>query len=449
MMTSFHIIVAEDDPWYAELLQYHLSMNPDYRVEIVKSGKELLSKLSQKPDVITLDYSLPDMQGSELLKRIKSESPGTQVVVVSGQEDIKTAVDLLQQGAYDYIVKDDDAQKRLWKTVANIRENKQLRSEVELLREEVGKKYDFSRTIIGESKAIKKIFSLLEKAAGSLINVSITGETGTGKEVIAKAIHYHSLRKAEPFVAINVSAIPAELIESELFGHEKGAFTGALTRRIGKFEQAGNGTLFLDEIGEMDLNMQTKLLRVLQEREFTRVGGNSIVKVTCRIICATHRNLLEEVKKENFRQDLYFRVMGLPIELPSLRERLEDVVVLSRFFLEESAKQNKSAPKKLSDAAIKKLLRHSFPGNVRELKSVIDLAVVMADGDLIQEDHILFHQLDPVADLNIREMTLDEYNFKIVSFLLEKYDQNVLQVAKILNIGKSTIYRMLKEKTSV
>lgn len=449
MMTSFHIVVAEDDPWYAELLQYHLCLNPDYRVEIVKSGKELLSKLSQKPDVITLDYSLPDMHGSDLLQRIKSESPGTQVVVVSGQEDIKTAVDLLQHGAYDYIVKDDDTQKRLWKTVANIRENKQLRSEVELLREEVGKKYDFSRSIIGESKAIKKTFALLEKAAGSLINVSITGETGTGKEVIAKAIHYHSLRKGEPFVAINVAAIPAELIESELFGHEKGAFTGALTRRIGKFEQAGNGTLFLDEIGEMDLNMQTKLLRVLQEREFSRVGGNSMVKVECRIICATHRNLLEEVKKENFRQDLYFRVMGLPIELPPLRDRLEDVIVLTRYFLDESAKQNKCAAKKLSDAAVKKLLNHSFPGNVRELKSVIDLAVVMADSDLIQEDHILFHQLDPVGDLSIREMTLDEYNFKIVSYLLNKYDQNVLQVAKILNIGKSTIYRMLKEKTGV
>jgi DNA-binding NtrC family response regulator len=446
MMTSFHIVVAEDDPWYAELLQYHLSLNPDYRVEIVKSGKALLSKLTEKPDVVTLDYSLPDTSGSDLLKRIKSEYPNTHVVVVSGQEDIKTAVDLLQQGAYDYIVKDDDTQKRLWKTIANIRENKQLRTEVELLREEVGKKYDFSRSIIGESRAIKKIFGLLEKAAGSLINVSITGETGTGKEVIAKAIHYHSLRKGAPFVAINVAAIPAELIESELFGHEKGAFTGALTRRIGKFEQAGSGTIFLDEIGEMDLNMQTKLLRVLQEREFTRVGGNSAVKAECRIICATHRNLLEEVKKENFRQDLYFRLMGLPIELPPLRERQEDIVALSRFFLEETAKQNKCAAKRLSESAIKKLVRHTFPGNVRELKAVIDLAVVMSDDDLIQDDHILFHQLDAVADMNFTEMTLDDYNVKIVKYFLDKYDQNVLQVAKILNIGKSTIYRMLKEK---
>lgn len=445
-MKPFKIVIAEDDRWYAELLHYHLSLNPDYDVSWVETGKDLLNELASKPHVITLDYTLPDIGGNELFKRIKNESPKSEVIVVSGQEDVKVAVGLLKEGAYDYIVKDDDTKDRLWQTVVRIREHQALKTEVEHLREEVGKQYDFSKTIIGNSPDIKKVFGLLDKAVKSSINVSITGETGTGKEIIAKAIHYNSERKKLPFVAVNVSAIPRELFESELFGHEKGAFTGAITRRAGKFEEAKKGTLFLDEIGEMDLNMQAKLLRVLQERELVRIGGTGTTKVECRIICATHRNLQEEVKNGNFRQDLYFRLIGLPIELPPLRARKQDIILLSKHFIEEFSKANKFDKKVLNEEASAKLLDYSFSGNVRELKAIIDLAMVLADGQTIESEHIQFHISDPMSDLSFSEMTLREFNQKIIRYFLGKHGNNVQQVADVLDIGKSTIYRMLKEQ---
>ena len=448
-MKPFRIVIAEDDKWYAELLQYHLALNPDYEVSTVESGKDLLKVLPERPDVITLDYALPDYNGAVLLKRIKSECPNTEVVMVSGQEDVNTAVELLREGAYDYIVKDDEAKNRLWKTLNNIRENQALREEVEHLREEVGKKYDFSKTIVGSSAPIKKVFTVLEKAVKSSINVSITGETGTGKEVIAKAVHYNSDRKKQPFIAINVSAIPSELIESELFGYEKGAFTGAVGQRIGKFEAAKKGTLFLDEVGEMDLNMQVKLLRVLQERELVRIGGDKTIPVECRIICATHRDLQEAIKDGSFRQDLYFRLMGLPVNLPPLRERKEDIILLARHFINAFAKENGFPTKQLSENANNKLLAHYFPGNVRELKAVIDLAMVLSDEDTIDGEHITFHASNPSNDLAFTEMTMREYNHMILRHFLDKYDNNIMKVAEKLDIGKSTIYRMLKENEPV
>jgi two-component system response regulator AtoC len=447
-MGPFKIIIAEDDKWYSKLLHHHLSLNPEYEVTVVNTGAELMKVLHLKPDVVTLDYSLPDTNGAKLLKIIKAEYPTTEVVIVSGQADVNTAVDLLRKGAYDYIVKDSETKDRIWKEIMNIRENRELRDEVEQLRMEVGKKYNFSKNIIGSSAPIKKVFSLVEKSVKSSINVSITGETGTGKEVIAKAIHYNSERRKLPFVALNVSAVPRELIESELFGHEKGAFTGAATARVGKFEEAKKGTLFLDEVGEMDMNMQVKLLRVLQERELTRVGGVGTVKVQCRIICATHRNLKEEVKKGAFRQDLYYRLIGLPIELPPLRDRKEDTILLARHFIEAFSKENKFPKKQLTEAARTKLLSYAFPGNVRELKAIVDLSMVLSEGDAIDAEHITFHS-DPSDDLSFGEMTLREYNHKILDHYLHKYDNNVLKVAETLDIGKSTIYRMVKEAAEV
>ncbi len=444
-MNPFKVLIAEDDKWYAELLNYHLSLNPDYSVSYVTTGKALIDRLVEKPDVITLDYALPDMTGSSVLKRIRNESPGTEVIIISGQEDVSTAVSLLKEGAYDYIVKDEETKDRVWKTISHIRENKSLKEEVEQLRTEVVKKYNFSKTIIGSSDAIKKVFGLLEKATKSNINISLTGETGTGKEVVAKAIHYNSSIKKQPFIALNVSAIPSELIESELFGHEKGSFTGASERRLGKFESAKGGTLFLDEIGEMDLNMQAKLLRVLQERELVRVGGSENIKINCRIICATHKDLQSEVKQGYFRQDLYYRLIGLPIKLPSLRERKEDIILLAKHFIEGFAKENGFQQKKLSEAAISKLLNYNFPGNVRELKAIIDLGMVLSDDDTIESEHIQFYASNPINSLAIEEMTLRDYNLKILNYYLEKHDNNVLKVASILDIGKSTIYRMLKE----
>jgi DNA-binding NtrC family response regulator len=261
------------------------------------------------------------MPGEKVLNQIRSQDPNISVVIVSAQEKIHTAVELLKSGAFDYITKDEETKDRLLNSIHNARNKTSLIKEIDHLKKEISEKYEFEKSIIGTSTAIKKTFSLLEKAVQTNISVSISGETGTGKELVAKAIHYNSKRKSKPFVAVNIAAIPRELIESELFGHEKGAFTGAVTRRIGKFEEAEGGSIFLDEIGEMDLSLQAKLLRVLQEREVTRIGANLTIKLDVRIIAATHKDLAEEVKAGKFREDLYYRLLGLPIHLPPLRDR--------------------------------------------------------------------------------------------------------------------------------
>ncbi len=443
--TPFKIFVVEDNEWYNKFLVHHLSLNPDYEIESFLNGKDCLNRLNDMPDVITLDYRLPDISGLELLKKIREENEEIQVILISEQDDIEVVVDLLKEGAYDYIVKSDDIRERLLNTVNNIRKGIGLKKELTTLRKEVQKKYDFQNTIVGDSPAIRRIFDLIHKASQTNISVTLTGETGTGKELVAKAIHYNSKRKDRTFVAVNVAALPPDLIESELFGHEKGSFTGASFRRIGKFEEAHGGTLFLDEIGEMDVSFQPKLLRALQEKEITRVGSNQPVKIDCRIIVATNRNLKEEVKSGQFRQDLYYRLFGLPIELPPLRERGKDLLLLARHFISEYCLENEMEPKKLSVEATKKLLGYSFPGNIRELKSVAELAVTMADGQEIQADAIIFGSDDPLPDLLAEELTLREFELRIVRSYLEKYDNNIKLVAEKLDIGVATIYRMLKE----
>ncbi|MDD2564532.1 MAG: sigma-54 dependent transcriptional regulator [Salinivirgaceae bacterium] len=339
-MEHFTIFVVEDDKFYGQLLSFHLTLNPDYKVELFSTGSEALKNLHKNPAIITIDYSLPDMKGDFLMKKVLETNPDTAIIIISGQEDVGTAVKLLKEGAWEYITKDDETKDRLWNTVKNIRQNHSLKQEIQDLRSEVSQKYSFNNAIKGRSQEIKRVFALMEKAADSKITVTITGETGTGKELAAKAIHYSSERKKKPFIAINVSAIPHELIESEFFGFEKGSFTGAYTRKIGKFDEANGGTLFLDEIGEMELNMQAKLLRVLQEKEFTRIGGNQLIKTDFRLIVATNRNLAEMVKSNNFREDLYYRLLGLPVHLPPLRERNNDILILANFFIAEYCKEN-------------------------------------------------------------------------------------------------------------
>jgi len=289
------IFIVEDDAVYSKVLAHFLSLNPDFRLRKFDSAKDFLKAVHEKPDIVTLDYTLPDSTGDKILSQIKEISPDTKVIVISGQGDIKIAVDLFRKGAHDYIVKDEDTQQRLWMAITNIRENITLKKELETLQEEVQKKYYFQKAIIGNSDCMKGVFKMIEKAAGTNITVSISGETGTGKDLVAKAIHFNSERKNFPFVPVNVAAIPRDLLESELFGHEKGSFTGAIARRIGKFEEANKGTLFLDEISEMDLAMQAKVLRVLQEQELSRVGSNELIKINVRIIVATNRILLEQV----------------------------------------------------------------------------------------------------------------------------------------------------------
>lgn len=441
------IFVIEDDEFYRELVGFTLEDNPDYEVYKFGNAKDALDALEAKqPFAVTLDYRLPDMTGEEVLKEIKAFDPEIDVVIVSEQDDIGTAVDLVRMGAYDYIAKTNDIRDRLLTTIQNIRRNVSLKTRISTLQQEVEQKYDFEKSIIGQSPGIKKVYSYIEKATRTNITVMVTGETGTGKELVAKAIHFNSKRASEPFIPVNMAAIPAELIESELFGHEKGAFTGAAMRRIGKFEEASGGTLFLDEIGEMDITFQAKLLRVLQEKEVVRVGSNKPVKLDSRIIVATNRNLLDEVKKGNFREDLYYRLFGLPIELPPLRDRGKDVLILARFFIDNFAEENEMDRFTLSQGAQKKLMAYPYPGNIRELKAIVELAAVLASGPEITEQDISFSSQDVLPDVLAEEMTLKEYNNRIIDVYLEKYEQNIKVVAEKLDIGVSTIYRMLKER---
>ncbi|MFA6945155.1 MAG: sigma-54 dependent transcriptional regulator [Pedobacter sp.] len=445
-MEDYHIFIIEDDPWYGEILEYHLTLNPDYHISRFGSAKDCLDNLHLKPDLITIDYSLPDMTGEQLFTRIRGLNASVPVIVISGQEKVGTAVSLLKMGVAEYLVKDDHTKDLLWNAVIRIREHQDLKEEVETLRDELGQKYTLDKIIQGNSVAIKKIFTLLGKAAKTNINVSITGETGTGKELVAKAIHYNSDRMKKPFVALNMSAIPFELLESELFGHEKGAFTGALTRKTGKFESANKGTLFLDEIGEMDMSLQSKLLRVLQEREMTRVGGNEIIKLDVRLIVATHKNLAKQVESGKFREDLYYRIIGMPIELPPLRDRDNDILLLAKYFLEEFCQENKMPLKVLDNGAKNKLLNYAYPGNIRELKAVIDLSAVMSEGPQITSSDIVFANAKAEDNLLASETTMKDYTIRIIQYFLEKYDNNVVRVAEKLDIGKSTIYNMIKSK---
>jgi two-component system, NtrC family, response regulator AtoC len=445
-MEHYSIFIIEDDPWYGEILEYHLSLNPDYQITRFDSGKDCLANLHKRPSLITIDYSLPDTTGVALFKNIRSLYPDVPVIVISAQEDVSTAVELLKMGVTDYLVKDDNTKDLLWNAIVRIRENQSLKKEVETLREELGQKYEFEKIIKGNSPAIKKIFGLMEKAAKTNINVSVTGETGTGKELVAKAIHYNSERRKKSFMAVNMAAIPHDLLESELFGHEKGAFTGAVVRKIGKFEEANKGTLFLDEIGEMDMSLQSKLLRVLQERELIRVGGHEKIKLDVRLIVATHRNLADEVTKGTFREDLYYRIMGLPVELPPLRDRGTDKLLLAKFFLDEFCRENKLPVLLISPEAKDKLSGYHFPGNVRELKAIMDLAAVMSDGAEIKADDISYSSTRGNDFLLTEEKTMKDYTIHIIQHYLKKYDNNVLQVADKLDIGKSTIYKMIQQK---
>ncbi len=446
-MGTFRIFIIEDDPWYGEILEHHLSKNEELELHRFSCLKDCFARLGSKPDLITLDFSLPDGSGDAALKRFRKELPHVPVIVISAQQEVAIAVELLKQGATDYFVKDEHTHELLWNLVHRLKA--EARSHPEKADTPALSAEDFSKEICGNSPAMKKVFQVMRKAAQSHINVSISGETGTGKEVVARAIHRHSSRRARPMVVVNMAAIPKELIESELFGHEKGAFTGAASRRIGRFEEANKGTLFLDEIAELDLSVQSKLLRVLQERELVRVGGSEKIPLDVRLIVATHKNLLEEVQRGRFREDLYYRTLGMPIALPPLRERADDTRLLARYFLALFCKQNKSPERYFNEEALEKLSGYSFPGNVRELKALVDLAAVMCDEIEIGAADILLPEAKSHELPGPHGKTMREYTTDIIRYYLRQHNNNVQAVAKRLQIGKSTIYKMIQEKELV
>ncbi|MDP5171252.1 MAG: sigma-54 dependent transcriptional regulator [Bacteroidia bacterium] len=393
-MDSSHltrVFIIEDDPIFARLIARSLDTNDSYDIQVFNSGSDFMNSLHMNPDIVSIDYSLPDMNGLDILKRVKTFNQEISTVILSGQEKVDVVVDAYKQGANHYIIKNANAPVEFAQIVKNLSHSVGLRKEVESLRDQIIDRNRYSN-VIGESNGIMKVLKLIQKVEKSNIQVLITGESGTGKEVIANTIHYNSPRKRNPFVAVNVAAIPTDLIESELFGHEKGAFTGAIGRRIGKFEEANGGTIFLDEIGEMQMDLQTKLLRVLQESKVTRLGSNKEISLDVRVLAATNKNLSQRVKEGKFREDLYYRLQGFLIPLPPLCDRGNDVIILAKHFLTDFIKKNRMPAMTFSSPAAKALLDHKWPGNVRELKATVERAALISDTNSIEADDLIFSE---------------------------------------------------------
>jgi two-component system, NtrC family, response regulator AtoC len=442
-MKDASIFIIENDLKYARILESGIKLKLDLKTEVYKTGQACLENLNKNPIAVIISNILPDLSTDELLSLIHKDIPDLPVIVISGHEHIREAVDLVRDRAFDYFIIEDELSDQLMECIHHIYVSR--RSSKTIASAEKGniERKKLCKGIIGTSPQIMKVFDLMEKAVDTDITVSITGETGTGKERVAKNIHYNSPRKDYPYITINLSATPSELVESELFGHEKGSFTGANQRRIGKFEEADKGSIFLDEISEIDLNMQAKLLRVLQEKEVTRVGSNFPVKVNVRVITATQQKLSEYVKAGKFRPDLYYRLAGLPIHLPALRERVGDIMMLARHFADEFCRHNKLKYVTFTPEAREMLIEYPYPGNVRELRSIVELAIVMASGPVITPAEIIFPEIDNMVKPLLEDRTLEEITVDIIRQYLDKYNHKTLLVAHKLGIGKSTLYRMM------
>ncbi len=386
------IFIVEDDVLFGDLIKMKLEESPHYEIMHFKSGEELFRNLDHNPDIIIVDYFLPFKNGIQILEDLNSINKNIAVVLLSGQKEVEVVVKSYQLGAKYYIIKNENALVELDNCIKNLALNIALKQEVETLREQIIDRNHYSN-IIGESQTLQTVFKLMQKVERSDVLTLITGESGTGKEVVAKTIHYNSSRCKNAFVPVNMAAIPDDLIESELFGYEKGAFTGAGSRRIGKFEEANGGTIFLDEIGEINLNMQKKLLRVLQEKKVTRLGSNKEISLDFRVLAATNKSLGQMVKENKFREDLYYRLQGFLIHLPPLREREMDVVLLAKYFLKELIDSGKVEEKKFSSAALKNMLKYQWPGNIRELKSVVERASLISENEKILEEDLIYSEL--------------------------------------------------------
>ncbi len=481
----YRLFVVDDDQHYARLLSYRLDKEDDHEVEVFHSGEDVLDHLGDAPDLVLLDIMMPGIDGIETLKRIKKQRPDLPVVMISAQGNVETAVEAMRLGAYDYITKGQDDLVKLDLVVGYIKERVSLTREVESLRGEVAERYGLDE-IVGDSPAMEGVYQLLHKTLRGDLTVAIQGESGTGKELVARAVHYNSNRKNGPFVVVNCAAIPRELMESEFFGHEKGSFTGAHARHVGKFEQADGGTLFLDEIGELDLDLQAKLLRALQNREVTRVGGDKTITFDCRVISATNKDVLRMISEGQFREDLYYRLFQFPVTLPPLRERGQDVLVLAHHFVEAyKAGHDGFEDKMLSKKASRAILNHTWPGNVRELKNAVERALLISDSDQITvEDlmldlgtgitpwteragHTAAKAPDPAAQplpggdgieaggddglptLSLGDgeeiVPLDELKQQAVERAYAICEGNVDRAAVELGIGRATMYRLLKK----
>lgn len=445
MTHSNKILLVDDDKTFQTVTRSFL-VDSDYEVDTAGSAEMAEDKIrAQHYDLVLTDLKMAGKDGLDLLNFVKQWAPETPVVMITGFASVDSAVAAMKAGAEDYLTKPCSNDELLLK-ITRVIEKTRTRQELSRLREEVSAKYTFEN-IIGRSPAMQSVFKLISQVAETDASVLIQGETGTGKELVARAIHYNSLRKNKPFVCVNCAALSDSLLESELFGHERGAFTGAIKQRIGRFEMADGGTLFLDEVGDIPLGTQVKLLRALQEREFERVGGAQTVKTDIRIISASNSDLRQKIKEGTFREDLYYRLNVMPIHLTPLRQRPEDTVLLVQHFVKKYAERNQKAVKSVSPAAMELLLRFSWPGNVRELENTLERAVILCSTDTIEVNHLLsLNQEQESGLLNraLRErMTEQQLTRLYARMVLNENNGNKKETCKVLDINFRTLQNRL------
>jgi two-component system response regulator AtoC len=444
------VLLVDDES--SVLASLKVVLEPTYEITCAASAQEGLDFFRQEaPDLVLLDVILPDADGLVLLETMRGENRGIPVIMLTATKTVKTAVDAMKLGAADYLTKPFDIEE-LRLIVAKTLAAQELEQEVRYLRAQVVNRYAF-HNLVGKSPAMQEIYGKIEQVADTRTTVLIIGESGTGKELVARALHYNSARRDRPFVALNCAALPETLIESELFGHEKGSFTDAQARRVGQFELAHGGTLFLDEIGDLSLATQAKLLRVLQEREFVRIGGTHPIKVDVRIIAATNKQLEELVRRREFREDLYYRVNVVSLLLPPLRERGQDILLLAKHFLNKRLEEENRPPQEFTKDALEILARYRWPGNVRELENVIEQAMIWSRGMTITADHLPVGLKTDSRSNSLRDETLSgrmslekavlEFEKEIILDALQKTHYVQTHASALLGISRRMLkYRM-------
>jgi len=450
------IFIVDDEQAISKLLSFWVKDKWGYDVEVFSNSEAMLKNMSAKPDIILLDIMLPGLDGIETLQRIKQIDENLPVIMLSAQGSIEVAVDSLRDGAYDYFPKPID-QQRLELAVKNAIKSHDLTREIQSLKETVQREYSFENIITADPK-MQDVFRLVTKVMNNTITVLIYGESGTGKELIARAIHYNGDRKDKPFVIVNCASIPRELLESELFGHERGSFTGAHQQKKGKFEIANGGTIFLDEVGELEMLLQAKLLRVIQEKEFERVGGTELIKTDVRIVSATNRDLKIAVEEKEFREDLYYRLNSFPIYVPPLRQRKGDVLVLAEYFINEFNKKLGKEIKGFTKRALKLIYEYDWPGNIREMENTIERCLIITENEVVDVEDLPSHlrtaenmaSVDYAGPLFSNEtiVPFEKLKEEAIRHALKVTKGNIVEAAKRLHLGRATIYRLM-EKYSI
>ncbi|MDQ5986871.1 MAG: Transcriptional regulatory protein ZraR [Syntrophus sp. SKADARSKE-3] len=450
IMQKNTVLVVDDDLAHRTMLKTLLS-GWGYRITEADDGETAVAFVREQPfDLVLMDIRMLKMSGLEALPKIKAINPAIPVIIMTAYSSVETAVEAVKSGAYDYLQKPLDFDELRLK-MERAMEHRNLKEENRLLRENLGNRFD-RRNLIGNSTAMVRLLDTVSQVAPSEATIIITGESGTGKEVIAGAVHFNSLRKDGPFIKINCAAITETLLESELFGHEKGAFTGADRRKEGKFRQADGGTIFLDEITETSLAMQVKLLRVLQEREITRVGGNEVISVDVRVIAATNRDILQEIAIGKFREDLYYRLNVVTLHVPPLRERREDIPILAQHFLEYFAEKNHKAIKGYTPQAIDRMLRYNWPGNVRELMNAVERGVVLSRSEYLDEGELSLiflgaaeeRPVSPASSIPAEGVQLEQVEKSTILATLNAVSGNKSEAARRLGITRRTLHLKLK-----